>query len=185
VCTALPKGVEDRGYFLVHMRLVPPDVAHRQHDKFRERTGTIHPDARGERAKMAAAGKAVAAAPAGDVALAADDVAGVKVVHVGADFDNLADKLMPDHHWYRDGLLRPLVPVVDMDIGPADACVAHADQHVVDAVLRFGNILQPQTALAAALRQCLHHSPSPRRMSAEPHSLTCSDGSPLQIAKWS
>src|SRR5690242_6877191 len=108
---------------------------------------------------MTAAGEAVAAAPAGDVAFAADDVAGMEVVDVRADLDYLADELVPDHHRHRDRLLRPLIPVVDMNIGAADAGVAHADQYIVDAVFRNGNIFQPQAALAAALRQCLHGTP--------------------------
>src|ERR1700760_4367454 len=109
---------------------------------------------------MAPSGEAVAAAPAGDVSLAAYDVAGMKVVHIRADFHNFADKLMADHHGHRNSLLRPLVPIVDMDIGAADAGVADTDEHVIDAELRFGNILQPQAALAAALLQCFHRSPS-------------------------
>ena len=125
---------------------------------------------------MTTAGKAVAAAPAGHVSFAADNVAGMEVVHVRADFDNLSNEFMPDHHRHRNRLLRPLVPVVDMDVGAADAGVAHADEHIVDAILRFGNILQPQAALAAALRQCLHRSPSCHgavSTRAEPLSLTC------------
>ena len=131
---------------------------------------------------MAAAGEAVATAAAGDVAFAADDVAGMEVVDVRADGDDLADKLMADHHGHRNGLLRPLVPVVDMNVGAADAGVAHADQHVVDAVLRFGNILQPQATLAAALRQCLHRSPLMAH-AAELHSLTCGDRQALNAER--
>src|SRR5581483_3337381 len=139
-----------------HLRLVTPDVAHGQHDVFREGSGAVDANARGEGAEMATAGETVAAAAAGDVAFAADDVAGMEVVDIGSNGDNLSDELVADHHGHWNGLLRPLVPVVDMNVGAADAGIAHADQHVVDAVLRLGNILQPQAALAAALCQCLH-----------------------------
>ena len=47
-------------------------------------------------AQVAPARQAVAAQPAGDVALAADDVAGLDVVDVGADLDDLADELVAD-----------------------------------------------------------------------------------------
>ena len=129
--------------------------------------------------------KAISASSADQMAFAAHDIARIEIAHIASNLDDFADKFVADRHRDRNGFLGPLITLINMNIGAADAGIAHADQHVVDAVLRFGNILQPQTALATALRQCLHHSPSPRRMSAEPHSLTCSDGSPLQIAKWS
>ena len=59
--------------------------------------GAVDADALGVRAQVAAAGHAVAAAPADDVALAADDVAGREVVDVRADLDHLADELVADH----------------------------------------------------------------------------------------
>jgi hypothetical protein len=47
-------------------------------------------------AEMAAAGEAVAAASAGDVAFAADEVAGIEVGDVGADFGDFADEFVAD-----------------------------------------------------------------------------------------
>ena len=40
------EGIEDGGDFLIDMRLVPPDVAHRQHDIFGEGAGAVDADAR-------------------------------------------------------------------------------------------------------------------------------------------
>ena len=71
--------------------------------------------------KMPASGQAIAAAAAHHMAFAADDVAGVKIAHVRADLDDLADEFMADHHRHRDGLLGPVVPVVDVQVGAADA----------------------------------------------------------------
>ena len=72
-------------------------------------------------AQVPAAGQAIAAAAADDVSLAADDLAGVKILDVRADLDDFADELMADDHRHRDGLLRPGVPFVDVQIGAADA----------------------------------------------------------------
>ncbi len=58
---------------------------------------------------------------------------GWKSADVGADLDDLAHELVADHHRHGDGLLRPGVPVVDVQVGAADAGAVHADQHVVDA----------------------------------------------------
>ena len=124
VCTALPKGSKMAATSWSTLRMVAPDVGHRQRDEFGESAGTIHADALVLRAEMPAAGKAVAAAAADHVAFAADDVAGEEVVDVGADRDDLADELVADRHRHRDGLLRPFVPVVDVDVGTADAGVS-------------------------------------------------------------
>src|SRR5262249_8538197 len=116
----IAERIEDCGHFLVHIRFVTPDVAHGQYNVLCEGTGAVDTKARGECAQVAASSEAVATASAGDVSLAADDVAGMEVVHVRANLDDLPDKLMSDHHRDRNRLLRPLIPVVDMDVGSAD-----------------------------------------------------------------
>ena len=144
-------GVKDRRDFLVDAGLVLPDVGVRQGNQLRERARTVDAHALGVRAQMAAASEAVAAAPADHVALAADDVTRLEVVDIRAHFDNLAHKLVADRHGDRNGGLRPLVPVVDMQVGPANARVAGPDQHIVHADRRLGNLLEPQTFLCLAL----------------------------------
>src|SRR3569833_1719895 len=105
---------------------------------------------------MAASSEAVAAASADDVALATDDVAGEEVVDVGADGDDFADELMADGHWHGDGFLRPLIPVVNVDVGAADAGVLDADEDVVDAHGGLGNVFGPEAALRFRFDQRLH-----------------------------
>ena len=109
---------------------VPPDVGHGQRNEFSETAGPVHAHARGMRAKMPPAGHAIAAAAAHHVAFARDQFAGMKVDDVGADLDDLADELVANGHGDRNGLLRPLVPIVDVNVGTADAGTVHADQHI-------------------------------------------------------
>ena len=45
---------------------------------------------------------------------------GLKASDLGADPLHHADELVADDHRHRDGLLAPLVPVVDVDVGAAD-----------------------------------------------------------------
>ena len=97
-------------------------------------------------AEMAAAGHAVAAAAADDMALAGDDHAGRVIVDVVADLDDLADEFVADHHRHRDRLLRPFVPFVDVQIGAADRGALHLDLDVVDAGLGLGHVLEPEAA---------------------------------------
>ena len=137
VWTAFPNGSKIAATSASMPSAVVPDVRHRQRDQLGERARPVDADAARVRAQVAAAGHAVAAAAADDVALAADDVAGVEVAHVRPDRDDLADELVADRHRHRDRLLRPGVPLVDVQVGAADAGAADADQDVVDAVLRL------------------------------------------------
>src|ERR1035441_9709125 len=57
-----------------------------------------------------------------------------------------------------NGLLRPLVPLVDVDIGAADAGPQHVNQDVVDADFGRGHVRQPQAWLAGAFDQSFHDS---------------------------
>ena len=62
----------------------------------------------------------------------------MKVIDVGADLDDLSDKLVADRHRNRDGRLRPSVPFVNVNVGAADPRVSDADQHVIDAYVGSG-----------------------------------------------
>ena len=106
--------------------------------------GTVHADAAGVSTKMTPSGQAVAAPAADDVAFAADDLPGKK----SATFEPTST-ISPTNSWpidHRDGdrLLRPVVPVVDMEIGAADGSALDPDQDVVDADPGDGNVFQPQ-----------------------------------------
>jgi hypothetical protein len=137
------EGIEDGRHFLVDLGIVAPDVGHGQGDVLGKTARPVHAHALRLRAQVPSACKAVAAAPADHVALAADNVAGVEVVYVGANSGNLADEFMANYHGHRDGALGPFVPLEDMHVSSADAGVADAHQHVIDADGRFRNVLQP------------------------------------------
>jgi hypothetical protein len=104
----------------------------------------IDANSAGVRAQVPPPGKAVAAVPAHKVSLAADQIAGAEIMHVLPDAFDHAHELVPDRHGHGDGLLRPSVPVPDMDVGAANAGLENANQHVVRADIRHGHVLQPQ-----------------------------------------
>ena len=88
--------------------------------------------------------------------LAADEVADLKVAHIGADRRHLPGELMSDDHRHRDRLLRPGIPPVDVQVGAADPRLADADQNLVDPELGFGHVLEPQTLGGFGLDQRAH-----------------------------
>ena len=159
------EGIEDRGDLLVDPRPVVPDVRHRQDDVLGERPVATHAEADRIRAEVPATGPAVAAAAADDMALAAHDVAGVEVGHVAADLDDLAHELVADDEGRDDRLRGPRIPRLDVEVGPADAGLADANQDVVDAWVRLRDVLE----LEAGSRCSLHQGPHQPRVVPRRH----------------
>jgi hypothetical protein len=93
------------------------------------------------------------------VALAADQVTDRDVTDADPDLDDLADELVPGDHRDRHVLLRPRVPALDVQIGPAQSRPQHLDQDLVGLDLRLRDVLQPQTGLRLSLDQRLHRTP--------------------------
>ena len=102
------------------LRIAPPEIRARHRDIFGEAAGPIHADAFRVRAKMTPPGETVAAMTTNDVAFGGDDFAWRKIVDSAADSIDHADEFMTDHHRHRDRLLRPRIPVVNMNVGAAD-----------------------------------------------------------------
>src|SRR6185295_11242578 len=102
-------------------------------------------------------GAAVAAEAARDVTLARDAVADREAAHFLADLDDLADVLVADVHRHRNRLLRPLVPLPDVDIRATDRRLLDADHDVVVADFRLVHLRQRESGSAFEFCECLHH----------------------------
>ena len=142
--------VEDRGNIEIDAFVVAPDVGHRQRDVFGEGAGTVHANAQRVRAEMAASGQAIAASAADDVALPANDIAREEIVDVRANLYDAAGEFVAYGHRYGDGALRPIVPLVNVDVRPANARAEHLNQDVVNTNLGLGNVFEPKSWLALA-----------------------------------
>ena len=158
------EGIENRGDVEINRIGVMPDVRHRQGQIFGERAGPIDADALGVGAEVAAAGQAIAAPSADDVAFSADDLTGIKIRDIGSDLDDLAHELVTHHHRDGDRFAGPIVPFIDVNVGAADAGPVDLDQDVIDADLRLGNFFEPKTFFRFTFDKCLHRLglPSPR-----------------------
>ena len=80
-----------------------------------------------------------------------------EAAHFLADLDDLADVFVADVHRHGNRLLRPLVPLPDVDVGAADRGLADADQDVVVADLRLLDLGQREPGSAFEFCECLHH----------------------------
>src|SRR4029079_7215857 len=148
--------VEDRGDLVGDARPVVPDVGHGERDVLGERAWPLHPQPDRVGAEMPATRHAVPATPADDVALTAHALSDGEPADGGAHLDALADELVADHERDRDRPLRPRIPAVDVDVGPADPSDTDPDQDVVDPDLRLGDLLEPDPGLCTALHERLH-----------------------------
>src|SRR5438046_10669961 len=105
---------------------------------------------------MTTTGETITAMPASDVAFADDKIALGKSFYVIAGNIDNPDKFVADGHRHGNRLLGPGVPVIYMDVGPADRGFDRADEHVIAADLRNRNLFQPKTGLAFAFHDSLH-----------------------------
>jgi len=83
----------------------------------------------------------ISATPTHDVPFPADEIAGLEIFDVGADFDYLPAEFVPDDKRNVNCGLRPIVPVVDVQVGAANPCRQNTNLDVVDAGFGLRNIL--------------------------------------------
>jgi len=100
----------------------------------------------------------VEAHPTGDVALGGDVIALRDVADVLAGGHDGAGKLVAPGERRKDALLGPLVPMMDVQVGPADAGGFHLHEHLVLARLRDRHFLDSQPWLGFHLPNRSHRS---------------------------
>ena len=91
-----------------------------------------------------------------DVSLTHHHLTASKSEDVVADCIDDADELMTNHHWHRDCFLRPVIPIIDVNVGAADRRLQHADENVITASFRNGNLLKPEARFGFRFYDCLH-----------------------------
>ena len=104
-----------------------PHVGHGYGQVFRKGAGTVYADAAGVLAELAPTGEAVTATPTHHMAFSAYYIANLEIVNVATDFYNGTDEFVSNDHWDGDSLLSPGVPVVDMQVCPADPRTVYFD----------------------------------------------------------
>src|SRR4051794_11108378 len=95
----IAERIEDRRDLERNSRMMPPDIGHGQCDVLGKCSCTIHPHSLGVSAQVPPPGKAVPAPSANHVPLAAHNHPWMEIAHVRADLHDLANKLVPNHHW--------------------------------------------------------------------------------------
>ncbi len=148
--------IEDCRDILIDGRVMTPDVGHGQRDVFRECAWPVDAYAFSVRAKMTPARQAIPATAASHVPFPAHDVPGIKICDVRAHLHNFAHKLVPDHHRDIYGFLRPVVPLINVQIRAADSRAMHTNEHVIDPNFWRFHVLEPKPGFFFAFYECFH-----------------------------
>src|SRR5436309_119925 len=98
----------------------------------------------------------ISATATDDVPFAGDDLADVEVRHIGADLDDGANEFMADDERDGNGLLGPGVPLVDVQVGAADAGAQDLDEDVVDADGGERDVVEPNADFTFGFDQGFH-----------------------------
>ena len=138
------KTGEDIGW---NCRVAVPEIGDRDAQILGICAGAVDTDTAGAHAQVTPARQAVAAPAANQMTLTGNQVTGFKIMHIGADLGHPADKFVSHHHWHRNGLLGPVVPVINVHIRSADGGFVDLYEHIVDADFRNGHLFQPEPRL--------------------------------------
>ena len=152
----IAQGIEDRADLVIDLVGQRHDVEGGQPQILRERPLLIDADTACLGVEVELARAALTRGFADQMPLAADPLAKVQVLHIAAEFDDLASEFMARHQRHRHGARRPFVPVPDMDIGAANAGLVDPDQHVILANLRHRDVIHPKAGFGAGFDQGLH-----------------------------
>ena len=138
-------GIEE-GHDVLRQGLVDQDdVARGDADVFGKGAVAVHAYAHVILAPLDVAGVAVAAAAAGDVALAANALADGKILHARAQRGDLSDILVTNDLRRPDVLLRPRIPFINMYVRAADGGLVYLDEHLARPRHGDGDAPQLQT----------------------------------------
>ena len=150
------QGVKNSVELLRHIGVAGPHIGGRDHQILGKGPAAVDPHALGLLAVLLVALQAVAALAAGNVPLAGHQIAGMEALHAGPHLHHFAHILMARGQAHRDGMLGPVVPLVDVHIRTADGGFPDLNFHVVGPQLGDGDPFHPQALLRLFLYQCPH-----------------------------
>mmetsp|Transcript_85169 Transcript_85169/g.244467 ORF Transcript_85169/g.244467 Transcript_85169/m.244467 type:complete len:357 (-) Transcript_85169:188-1258(-) len=152
----ISQGVHEACHIVRHFVVELEDILGGKAEVFCEGTGPINTDTGGRPAQVPPAGAAIAAHSARDVTFANDAGTQLQAPHLGAELLDHTTVLVANDHRGRDGALRPVVPLVDVDVGAADGRLLDLDQHVIRANRGLRHVHEGQALTAVLLHERLH-----------------------------
>ena len=154
VCTALPSGSRIEAYSCGIAGIELPDVGLGNDDVFCERAVGVDADDLHMLADVRLAGAALQALAAGHVHLGGNEVAFLNAGDFFAEGFDLAAELVSGDERRMNAALRPLVPLINVQVGAADGGDFDFDQHIIASKGRNLNV--PDLCAGRGLR--FYHS---------------------------
>ena len=132
------------------------DVRRRDGDVFRERAVPVDADDLRVPAHMRLPRTAELAVAADDVSFGGDPVPGLDVLDETARLDDLSHELVSEDERRIHAVLRPVVPLMDVEIRAADARASHLDQDLAGTDLGEGHVAQGEAGRRLGLEDRFH-----------------------------
>src|SRR5580700_5116797 len=129
----IAQRIENRGVVNWDGGIELPDIRFRDDDVFGEGAICIDADDLHVLANVGFAGAALQAFAASHVHFGGNEIAFLNTGHFIAESGHLAAEFVAGNQRRMDALLRPAVPVVDVQVGAADGRNLHLDQHIARA----------------------------------------------------
>jgi hypothetical protein len=139
----ITEGVHDSGHIVRDTIVELHHIALRDAEVLSKSTITIYAYTDAVLANMLETTATVATMTTGDMSLTGNTVAHLDVAYTRANLGYYAYILVTDGHRSLDGLLAPLVPLVDVQVGAADGGLLDLDEYIVYAYLWHGNVFHP------------------------------------------
>ena len=133
-----------------------PAVVLRDGDELGERSGAIHADASRIWTKVAPAGEAIPAMSTGDVSFPDHEIARRESSDVAANRIDDSHKFVADGHRDWNSFLGPGVPIVNVNVRPADRGFDNTNEHVIAGDFWNRNFFEPQPGLGFAFHDGVH-----------------------------
>ncbi len=99
---------------------------------------------------------AVATGTANDVSLTAHQFAHSNIVNILPECFDSSDILMANLHRNRNGFLRPLIPVINVNISSANGSLMDFYQDIIWSVFRNRNFIYPDSGLGMFFNEGFH-----------------------------
>ena len=148
--------IENCVHFLGNILFALPKVGKRNRRVLCKNSLNINADTASVGAQMSMTLHAVAAMSANDMTLAAYKVAHLEYRAFTLDFYDFAHELMTDNHRSLYGVLRPLVPFVNVNVRAANSGFVNFNECLT--LFDYGDfrLLKPKSFFSMSLYECVH-----------------------------
>jgi hypothetical protein len=153
----IPQGIETGENIGWDCRITVPDIGDGDAKVLRKSPRSIDAHAARLHAEMTPSSQTVSTAAAYDMSFSRDEIVDFEIVNIVSNLNDPAYELVTDGHGDGNGLLSPLVPVVNVHIRAADCRLVNLDEDVIDPHFRHRNLFQKDAGLPFGFNQGFHN----------------------------